>query len=313
MKFCKHKKIIASVLVLSILAITVPRPARADAWGSNMMAAIQKEIMEELYLQIKETIIANLKIMAIRIIQGRLQTLITGVPGGMGANGLIISDWKQFINRPASKYSDKITNDFFSRLKSGAASGERQMIENAERKIKENIYTPPDLHNYVAEGKKENIFKPGAAQNPWLAWGVAGLAQNSETDIEMRARSLGGTAYGMEAKARESEGVAGQGVEGAKKGSSGITGGGQIVTPGSVIKDLITKVQSMPLDILVQSKSIYEIITSMVTQMLTQMIMQGIAKITNPIDKQIMNFRSTVGLPTGQIQDIIQGGRRTLP
>jgi hypothetical protein len=304
-----HIKLLAILLIFSVLFISSPKPARADNWGANMMAAIWKQTMEEMYLYVKETVIANLKIAAIRIIQGRIQTLLTGNSGqfGIGGSGtLVITDWKQFINNSANKKSDKITTDFFNRLKSNAASGEKKIIESAERKLKESIYTPPDLHKYVAEGKKENIFKPGMSKDHWYAFGVSGLPQNSEIDIASRGGSLRATAYEMESDAKRTEGQAGLGYESKKKNR-------KIITPGSSIKDIVDEIQKMPIKMLTLARSIPEIVSNMVTQMITQMVNQGLAQITNQIDKQIMQFRNNLGLPMGQVQNYIQSGVKTVP
>jgi hypothetical protein len=258
---------------------------------------------------VKETVIANLKIAAIRIIQGRIQTLLTGNSGqfGIGGSGtLVVTDWKKFIYSSANTQSDRYVNDFFSRLKGGASSGERQIIAYAEKRTNEDLYTPPDLHKYVNEGKKENIFKPGMSQNPWLAFKIAGLPQNNETDIEMRARQLGRAAFSIESESRKTEGLAGLGYESKKKN-------GKIITPGSSIKDIVDEIQKMPIKMLTLARSIPEIVANMVTQMITQMVNQGLAQITNQIDKQIMQFRNNLGLPMGQIQNYIQGGIKTAP
>jgi hypothetical protein len=258
---------------------------------------------------VKETVIANLKIAAIRIIQGRIQTLLTGNSGqfGIGGSGtLVITDWKQFIYGSANKKSDKLLNNFFSQLKSGASSGERKIIENAQSKVFTNLFAPPDLHKYVSEGKRENIFKPGMSRNPWQAFKVAGLPQNNELDIASRGRELFSSTYSIESGSKKAEGQAGLGYESKKKN-------GKIITPGSSIKDIVDEIQKMPIKMLTLARSIPEIVANMVTQMITQMVNQGLAKITNQIDKQIMQFRNNLGLPMGQVQNYIQSGVRTVP
>jgi hypothetical protein len=304
-----HIKLLAILLIFSVLFISSPKPARADNWGANMMAAIWKQTMEEMYLYVKETVIANLKIAAIRIIQGRIQTLLTGNSGqfGIGGNGtLVITDWKQFIYGSANKQSDKIVNNFFSQLKSGASSGERRIIESAESKTYDDLFAAPDLHKYVSEGKVENIFKPGMSKDPWYTFGIASLPQNNASDIAARARSIIASTHSIESGSKKAEGQAGLGYESKKKN-------GKIITPGSSIKDIVDEIQKMPIKMLTLARSIPEIVANMVTQMITQMVNQGLAQITNQIDKQIMQFRNNLGLPMGQIQNYIQGGVKTAP
>src|SRR4030042_2498861 len=117
----KIKKILLIFLLVSFLNMAFAPSARADTWGANMMSTIYQITVEKIQKQIYETILANLRIVAIRIVQGRLMTLLTGSPGGssMGTSGLIISDWRQFIYGSAQKYSTQITNNFFQNISSG--------------------------------------------------------------------------------------------------------------------------------------------------------------------------------------------------
>lgn len=383
------QKALVFVLITATLSIITPAPARAGYWGEDLLAATYKQMLEEVYVQMKETIISNLKMVAIRTIQSRLSSLL----GSAGASGgpAIISNWQNFIYGSASKYSTQITNDFFNSLKSGTPSALTQRVITPAEKAVASITSVddfakirPDLQNFVNEGRAENIFKPGAAQDFSAAWIVAGLTQNDMADTYLRAKQL------KEEKARQkegektAEGVAGAGYESVKsKTTSPSTSGGytayskdgspytvppgsggytayskdgspytvpgstvsssdfgedplagtsveEIMTPGSTVKDTVTKVQSMPIDMLAMARSVPEIATSMVTSILTQMMNKGISTVTSKISGQLggsgeigsalsgisSGLSSTaasaggkaIKTTTGQLQNMIQSG-----
>ncbi len=308
----QYKKLTATILIFSFLLISTPRPARADAWGTNMLSVTWKQVQEEIYLYIKETAIAKLKMMAIRIVQGKLETLLQGTPGkfGFGDSSLIIGDWKEFIFGSAQRYADTITNDFFSSMRSDIPSPLRsRVVDPAERALKTDVFSiKPDLHLYVREGRADKIFEPGWASNPWEAWRMAAMPQNDLAFTWLRSLALDQAAFEIESKAKEAEGT-GHGFKSKKKEESTITKWGdgpytptkwgdgpytpiseiekrsKIVTPGSIIEDITAEIQKMPIKMITLARSIPDIVASLITQMLTKVIDQGLAKIGG-----MMNF-----------------------
>ncbi|OGI25616.1 MAG: hypothetical protein A3J76_06090 [Candidatus Moranbacteria bacterium RBG_13_45_13] len=322
----KTKKTIASFLLIVFLTISWAPSARAEYWGTNMMSTIYQLTVEKIQKQIYETILANLRIVAIRIIQGRLMTLLTGSPGGggMGTSGMIISDWRQFIYGSAQKYSTQVTNDFFRNIRSGTPSALQQNVINpAERAVNTDYWgMRPDLQNYVSEGRASNIFNPGATSNPWMAWRMAAMPQNDLAFTYLRAMSFQQEAFRTEEEKKKAEGVAGQGYKSvtASNGKqvtvpsgSDYKGSQNITTPASTVGALVNKGLGMNLDTVSLTQSIPDIVSNMVVGMLTQFLNQGLVKITQTIDQQIMQIRAQTGLPAIQIQNFIQSGARTAP
>jgi hypothetical protein len=311
------KKLIIVILIFSLMLTFFPRSARAGAWGEDYGAAILKQTLEEIYLKIKETIVASLKMAAIRVIQSRLSSLLGGNSGSssLGISGFIISDWRQFIYGTANNYSMKITNNFFSNIQSGVPSPlTSRIITPAQRAVmSNNIMQPPNLQNYISEGRADRIFSSGFVSNPWRVWDIAGQPQNDVGDIYLRASTLREISYNEEAEKQKAEGIAGGGVKSKEAGSSSsrgpytattssggkvtvppgsnYTGAQQITTPGSVIKDMIGEIQSMPVKMVSLARSIPEIVAGMVTQMITQMINQGIVMATSKINSTMSNIK----------------------
>ena len=210
--FSFSKKIITFILIISLLALSVPRSARADYWGSNNGSAILKQTLEEMYLQIKESIIASLKMAAIRIVMSRMESLL----GMGGMSGGPIGNWHDFIYGSANKYSSATSKSFFSNLKNGTPSDvKKRVITPAENAANADFYKKPDIQNYVSEGKVGNVFS--STSNPWKVWEVAGQSQNSPAYAFLRNVFLQDEAFRQKEEEKKAEGIAGQGYKGTKK------------------------------------------------------------------------------------------------
>ncbi|MFH0930199.1 MAG: hypothetical protein V1814_03030 [Candidatus Moraniibacteriota bacterium] len=323
----KIQKIFSTLLLFAFLSLAFTPSARADTWGANMMAAIWKQTTEQMVKSIQDTLLANLKMAALRIIQSRLMSLLGSSGNSMvpGVTNFIISDWKMFIYGSASKYSTQVTNDFFRNLQAGSTGAINQyVISPAQRAVNVNYWSMrPDLQNYVAGGDASKIFNTGAASNPWMAWRMAAMPQNDLAFTYLRAESYKQAAYNQEAQARMSEGQAGQGYKskeattssGAKVTvPSGSDYKGQnITTAGSDIKELANEVTiRMKTQMLSLARSIPEVVTAMVNQMLTQVIQQGVTSMTSSGGSgSSFNMSSMTSQMTGQAQSLIQSGVRS--
>ena len=319
-------KIIAIFLLVSLVSISLPKPTRAGWWGEPMMAEIWKQTEEQMTKSIYDTLVANLKIAAMRIIQSRLMSLLqsTGVPMD-GVAGAIISDWKMFIFSSASKYSDQITSDFFRGLSSGAATGMQQRVINpAMMAVMMNPASlRPNLQNYIPNGDASQIFQLGKSMNPWVAWNAAAQPQNDLAYWTSVGSGIQQAAYDQQVKAKMTEGGAGGGYVGKeaqpswnikKTGEKVIAPtesakGQNITTTGSDIKalanDVVIHVQTQ---MLATAQTIPQVVTGMVNQMISQVIQQGANQIANPGSGG--GSSNMTAQMTGQAQSLIQNGVR---
>ena len=335
----KIQKILLALLLFTFLNMVFTPSARADEWGASMAATIFQITREQMLQSIKETIIANLKMAAIRIIQTRLMSLLqsTGVPVD-GVAGAIISDWKMFIFSSASKYSTAMTNDFFNNLNAGATSAMRQYVTGpARRAVNVDYYNMrPDLQNYVRGGDPSKIFTPGYSSNYWMGWRVSLQQQNDLGSTYLRLEDYKQAAYEQEVAAKQSEGQSGGGYasterkltvpgpkdremttsSGAKVSvPAGSTYQGQnITTTGSDKKELANEIMiRMKTQMLTLARSIPEVATAMVNQMIAQVIQQGASMIANPGSSGGgMNFSSIGSAMSSQMQGLVQNGVRTM-
>lgn len=318
------QKIISLILLLSITLTLIPHVTHAGAWGEDIYAAVLERMLEEAYLKIKETIIANLKIAAIRIIQARLNSLI----GGTGMGGpMFVTNWRDEIYGSARRDSSVVVNNYFQNVKSRTPGSEGQKIVTSGEKMYNTDYTNlyPDLDKYMRQGTSQS---PDAF---WRLWLARAEIQNQPFIYSMVASGIGATEYaekaGANATALQSSGVKPKTAEsnaqqGGKYGPAGYSTENEghesisektVTMPLGIIESAWAEIQNMGTKMLTLARSIPEIATAMVSQMITQMIQQGVTNINAQIDRQINQFRIQSGLPINQVQNYIQGGVRSVP
>ncbi|MFA5926085.1 MAG: hypothetical protein WC831_04075 [Parcubacteria group bacterium] len=341
------QKISVLILLAAVLSFFAPAPARAGYWGEDLLAATYKQMLEEVYTQMKETMISNLKMVAIRTIQSRLSSLI-GSAGSSGGS-LIIPNWQNFVYNSASKYSTQVTKDFFSGLESGLPSAVTQRITSPAKDatLSNPFSVKPDIQNYVTNGDMSKVFTPGNAQNMWGAWRQGAKPQNDPAYYAMLGESLKQESARQKEAIKTAELEVGKGYQnvtkkaseagGSNTGKYGTVGYGSegegtetIVTPASDVADASAKVRNMPIDMLAMADSIPQIATSMVTSTLTTLMKTGISTVSSQINKQLSGTGEigsalsgvvgsmgstatsvggkTIKTTTGQLQNMIQSG-----
>lgn len=299
--------------------------ARADYWGANFDAANYQITVEQTLKKIEDTLVANLKIIATRLIQQKIQSLLSG-GGASGGQSLIISDWRQFIYGSAQQYSMQITNNFFQGVNAGATSAIRQYVTGPAQMAVNTDYwgMRPDLQNYCPGGDPTKAFSAGTS-NQWKCWQMSGAPQNDLAFTTLRGASFKQAAYDQEAEKKKAEGIAGQGYKGVEQSQnttpatasngrqvtvpsgSDYKGESPISTPGSTVKSTAEAGLQSPLQILENAHSFPEVITSIAMQMITQVIQQGLNQVGNKLGI------GSLGINAGQIQQLIQSGARTAP
>lgn len=331
------KKTITIILLLAFLGLMMPRPARADFWGTNLAAAIEGVTLTKMLDTIEKQLVANLKIMAIRIIQGRLQVLLTGSCGAycIGGSSGFITDWQDYIFGSAQRTAENTVNTFFNGMRSGVGSGMERVVNNAQKRMDAEVLNTkkPDLQNYAPEGKVALIFDPTRSTgNDWIAFRKSLEPQNDPNWIYEQARKQYEEAFRQQEELRKTKATSYQGFTGTEKKYSSSTyaagkygpGGtgtenedygsisedGLTSLPGSVTKDFMSEVSLMGVKMIEFANSIPEVVANMVAQTLTNLIAYGIRQVTDPIDNAVINVRNKVGTSINQTQSDIQSGMR---
>lgn len=299
----KYAKIAVLTLLISMFLLTRPVPAQAGEWGGDMAAAIWTKAVNDMTKAIQDSILANAKMAAVRVIQNRMSSLFKSSSGSnaSGLSGMIISNFQSFIFSTASNTANNVTNDFFDILNAGATTATKQYVLNpAQKALAEGAFSQlPNLQDYCPGGDPSKAFSPGTVNN-WLCWTKAAQPQNDLASIYLRAQALKQAQLQATITAQTAEAIAGQGVASKKTTSPGpadrtmtASNGKQVSVParsdykgstesitmtGAMIGSLQNRINQMGIDMVAYAKSLPEVVTNMVTTTMTQMINEKISE-----------------------------------
>lgn len=270
--------IIATLILCSGIFWTKPASA---TWGEPMMAEEMGQMMDAIEKQIYGVIMGAMKQAAVKAIEGQISNITSG--GGSGSEGaMFITKWDDFLYKEPAKQTELFMNDFFSQTSRGASSSTNylsafssgsgsgsgyagQLVEQAKSAIEGGL-PQTNFQEYASDPSQMfakgnwrawNAFISNPANNPFGYTLMAQQAYMSEMDRRINEAMTKATAY---------------------QGYLGQMQGGEVVTPGSIIKDIQSKAEGMSFDVLSNARDIPEVITALVTRIVTKTITQGIGK-----------------------------------
>ena len=296
-----YKKTILFFLLMMFLSTACAPSAQAGEWGGDMAAAIWTRSVNEMTKSIQDSLLANAKMAAMRVIQNRLMSLLKTNSGSSadGISGMIISNFQSFIYNTASTSANNVTNNWFNILNAGATTATKQYVLNpAQQAMNENVFSQlPNLQDYCPGGDPSKAFESGTA-NKWLCWQKSALPRNDVASVYLRAQALKQAELQMKADAQRTEALAGQGVASkkttaaSKDGTATASNGKQVSVParsdykggesitmtGAMIGSLSNEINSMGIKMVEYARSLPEVVVNMVTATMTQMITQGVSQ-----------------------------------
>lgn len=298
----KKTRTIAFVLIASLSFLAVPRESKA-LWTPDIPAMIFKQALEEAYDAFQATMRASLKQMAAKLIKGRIEALLMGKKG----KPMYIQNYETFIYASAQQKAQAKTTSFFDSVNSKASGDVQKMIRPGQQAAINEIFKgtqgfKPNLDEYVKGGSK-NLFNQGSGG------GLAAFNAAVSNPANMAAGNYYmGSWYAtnelvIAQDANRTEAVAGRGYVSKKDPKTNM-----IKLPGSLLSDLTSYAESLPMQIMAVATSIPEIIGTMAAQMLTETIQNGISKVTQPLDNQLSNIHNQVAGGVKTVQDNIYKG-----
>ena len=284
----KTKIIIFLLFTLCVNFFSVP-VTHAAIWWENFGAAGFKQVLETIMSQIMAMIRGMMKQMAVQMLTKQVNNMVSG--GGTDG-AMFIIDWRDAIVKEPAEKTDAYMNDFFSMTTGGISSASNYssgtegvlgnyssyLQETAKQAISGDI-PRYNLNEYV--GDPADMLSTGN----WQAWGAyfSNDANNpyGYRNIALREASA---KYAEEEKLAMTKAIAYQGYKGKESG-------GQIVTPGSLVKDIQADTQDIGNKALANATSIPEIITSLVSRLVMQALQKGVGSIQKSVQKEIGNTR----------------------
>lgn len=274
-----------------LLAVLLPiKKASADAWGANYAAAIMKHTLEQIDRTIQGVMIGTAKQIAARMVHQTVGKLILGGNGGSGGP-LYITNWNQYLYTDVANSANIVMNDFFTWTTRGANSAVNYAALQAEgitgsyanyltRQAQETIngsMSRMDIQSYVSDPSQ--MF----AQGNWRAFNAfVSNPANNPFGFTLMSQSVYQETLERERNKAEIQAIAYQGFKAQKSN-------GEVITPGSTIKDIQSQVENIGNNIIATAQHIPEIITATVIQTTTEIIRQGIGNAQRNVQREINN------------------------
>ena len=215
----KAKKIITLALVVLILFSVCPRPAKAvGIWGESLYGAMYlKQTLEVMYQKIRDTVIATLKMNAIRTVQSRMMSMM----GGAGGQPQIVTNWRETIYGSANKDANIVVKDYFTQTKSGSGPGGQKIVATGEKMYNDDPRSvKPTIDKYVREGRVDKIFDKNYTPNPAQALNDLSKMRNYPVFYTATAQGIYAVEYGERAGAEAAKDIAYGGYKGTDKSKS---------------------------------------------------------------------------------------------
>ncbi len=312
MKTAAKKIFLFTIFFLAIFSFSSQTSQAAGIWGESLYGAMYlKQNLEEMYKKINDTVVASLKMNAIRTSQSKMKSMLGGKSAG-GQNQLV-NNWRETIYSKAGKEAKVVVKDYFSQTKSGAGKGGKKIVSAGEKMFNTNPRSmKPTIDKYVREGRVEKIFDKKYTPNPAQALNDLSKMRNHPLFYAQTAQGIYATEYSERSGAEAAKDVAYGGYKGTDANSkktndkSGKLTAENITMPGSTKRDVVSETYNMPTKMLTGARSIPEVATAMVTQMLTQIINQGFATMNSPSKNTLRSRKATVP----QAQSLIKKGWR---
>lgn len=278
-------------LIFAFFSLLPAGAKEAGAW-QGFVYEIFKQNLEIMRETINGIMLSAAKQQAIQALNEEINYLITG---NSSSSAMYITDWKDYlVEQPAQEAKKIILNDYISQVTSGrgsisgyssSSSSEgfgnysSSLTQIAQNTVESYSATPtvtysgdPSLMFENSTFKDMDSYLSGI-NNPWTF----------NDHVEQKYQE-------EKSKAEQvnfAKSIAGQGFLG--KESNGIT-----LTPGSLVKENVAKIQNAGIDVVTNATRVQEVITAVVTQMISKSIQQGIGSIQNSVHKEISEVRNDV-------------------
>ncbi len=321
----KLNKKISTILAIFLIIATFSFfhiPKSEAAWIPGIDPIIS-ETLKDIHDQINGVIMGAAKQAALSALNMQISILIGG---GKGGGSLIISDYNDYLFKQPEAKANAFLNDYLSQTTAGRGSASyipnnegfgnnavaedmmqnnpsyaslvntaqaaginlniNSMAGNYMQKLvnsaKASILPPSSAPQVTYTGDPSQMFASGNFRNMSLY--LSGV--NNPWAFNLNAQQAYQNNLQQQQTIADTQAKIGQGY--ASKTASN----GQVITPGSTIKDLESGINDLPNKLIAQANSLPEILTAFVGKMVAQTITQGIGNISAQIGKNVINVKA---------------------
>lgn len=288
------RKRVAVLFLASFLVMTIPAPvARAGVWGEGFASSFMQTAIEKVLEFIENMLKGIAKSLAVQLAV-RQANKLTGDGHKNGPS--FITDYKRYIYGIAMDESMLFVNDFltetlgakYSGLVYVAASGNLQSLgrnymsylaAEANAGLRDSNYCKYTLDQYT------NNPLTSLQKGDWRVFNaLVANPCNNPTGYTSQVKRAFQEDLQRRSDLARTRAIAGQGFTGTEKG-------GVITSPGAIVKDLVSKANTVPMDLIPNATGWGEILSAaagaFVNQVMTNMIQRGFESVAKKVDREL--------------------------
>ncbi|MFZ2299543.1 MAG: hypothetical protein WAW00_00195 [Candidatus Moraniibacteriota bacterium] len=295
------RRIVFSVLFISMLLFSVPRGAHADYWGASYAAVGMDQMISQIKRAIEGALLGALKSAAIQALNQQVGQLIGG--GSSSGQALFITNYDDFLYKGPAQRTELYMNDFFTMTTRGKGSSANYSGAGSSGGIGGNYasyLTSVGKQATVQQGAprttnlEEYTSSPQAmfAEGDWRAFNAFfSNPANNPYGYSLQAEQ----AYQNKLAQEQQEAlVQAQSAGGFLPSRSGNT----VVAPGGSIQAAQTDVQNLPNTFLATATNPGEllsgVIAAMANKMVSGLIQNGIGQVQSNVQRENGNVQNQV-------------------
>lgn len=300
---------ITTVLVLCSVVVTtsVPLPARAGVWGEDLAAAILQRAMDSIWEQIQAVLLGIAKRVAVELARDAANKLVAG---GSSKKAAFITDYKEYIYGIALDEGMIYMNDLLTEVTGGKSSALNYVVAGGSlQQLGMNYmnYLNSEVNAAFAANRcKYNLdqYTPNAmvslGEGDWRVLNaVVSVDCNNPLGLSLMIQEQTQSKINRQQEINKTKAIAGNGF-------TGVEINGKTVSPGSIIADMTSKVQTTVIDNIGTSTKWGELLAAaagaFANQAMNNLYQKGFEMVSQNISRELGKVDSKIRDARGDLQ-----------
>ena len=296
----RFRKPVAIVLLCVILASTsVPLTVRAGVWGVSIASSLLKQALESIWEQIQAVLLGIAKRVAVGLAQDAANKLVAG---GSSKKAAFITDYKEYIYGVALDEGMIYMNDLLTTVTDGKSSALNYVVAGGSlQQLGMNYmnYMNAEVNAaFAADRCKYNLdqYTPNAmvslGEGDWrILNAVVSVDCNNPLGMSLMIKEQTQKKINQQQEIAKTKAIAGHGF-------TGVEINGKTVSPGSIIADMTSKVQTTVIDNIGTSTKWGELLAAAAgafgNQAMNNLYQKGFEMVSQNISRELGKVDSTI-------------------
>jgi len=276
-------KIIILSLSLFIYSTSFAPSAKAYVSWPDIGGQTYGFTLDKVWEQLQNVLMGELKKAAVTTITETVNNLVAGATQ---AGSLFISDWSDYLFSSPSSNANSYMNDFFTITTRGKTNGNYNSLcgnNYAQWRTERARSVNVEIDLTSLQTTAENFFCSPVemfADGNWEGYDAFMEVQNNPLGYELVAKSLHQQTLAEEEQKAWVQAIAYQGYVAQKED-------GLVISPGSLIKDIVSSANTIDNDMIVNAESVAEVAGIVAGKVATNVIKQGIGNARQMVQNKI--------------------------